>query len=106
MIAYLTLRRLAGYVSPVVGRVYADPARMKPNPEPIMQAVRVLGEPPGRCVLVGGSLSDIEGARAAGIRVIDYANRSPKVEAFRSAASDVVITSMRAIAEMLIEFCG
>ena len=74
----------------------------------VLQEAELLpaGEPPGRCVLVGGSLSDIEGARAAGIRVIDYANRSPKVEAFRSAASDVVITSMRAIAEMLIEFCG
>lgn len=105
--AYLTAHRLAGYVSPVVGRAYADPTRMKPNPEPIMQAVRALGEPPDRCVLVGDSLSDIEGARAAGVRVIGYANRAPKVEAFRSAGADVVITSMGSIAGVLIErSCG
>ncbi|MBB4959377.1 HAD superfamily hydrolase (TIGR01509 family) [Micromonospora polyrhachis] len=86
---YLTDHRLADYVSPVVGRAYADPARMKPNPEPILQAVRSLSEPPGRCVLVGDSLSDIEGARAAGVRVIGYANRPPKVRTFRAAGADL-----------------
>lgn len=101
--AYLTAHRLTGYVSPVVGRAYADPTRMKPNPEPIIQAVRMLGETPGRCVLVGDSLSDIEGARAAGVRVIGYANRPHKAEVFRSAGADVVITSMGAIAGVLIE---
>jgi beta-phosphoglucomutase-like phosphatase (HAD superfamily) len=101
--AYLAAHRLAGYVSPVVGRAYAEPARMKPNPEPIMQAVRALGEPPDRCVLVGDSLSDISGAQAAGVHVIGYANRPPKVEAFRSAGADMVITSMGAIASALIE---
>lgn len=58
--AFLAAHRLAGHVSPVVGRAYTDPARMKPNPEPILQAVRALGETPGRCVLIGNSLSDIE----------------------------------------------
>ncbi|MEU8182555.1 HAD family phosphatase [Micromonospora sp. NPDC049047] len=101
--AYLTAHRLAGYVSPVVGRAYADPMLMKPNPEPIMQAVRALGETPGRCVLVGDSMSDIEGARSAGVPVIGYANRPPKAAAFRSAGADVVITSMGAIAGVLIK---
>ncbi|GGS03806.1 hypothetical protein GCM10010169_55720 [Micromonospora fulviviridis] len=100
--AYLTAHRLAGYVSPVVGRAYADPARMKPHPEPIIHAVRAIGEPSGRCVLVGDSLS-IEGARAASARVIGYANRPPKVEAFRAAGADAVVTSMGRIAEVLIE---
>ena len=105
--AYLAAHRLAGHVSPVVGRAYADPARMKPNPEPIMRAVGVLGEQPNRCVLVGDSLSDIEGARAAGVRVIGYANRPHKAEAFRSARADVVITSMGVIAGVLIGLaCG
>lgn len=51
--AYLEEHRLAGYVSPVIGRAYADPTRMKPNPEPILQAVRSIGLVPARCVLVG-----------------------------------------------------
>ncbi|WP_308290931.1 HAD family phosphatase [Micromonospora sp. RL09-050-HVF-A] len=103
MVAYLAAHRLAGYVSPVVGRAYADPTRMKPNPEPILQAVRILGQPPARRVLIGDSLSDIEGARAAGVRVIGYANRLPKVEQFRAAAAHSVVTSMREVAHALIE---
>ncbi|RNI02227.1 HAD family phosphatase [Micromonospora aurantiaca] len=100
--AYLAAHRLAAHVTPVVGRAYANPDRMKPNPDPILQAVRAVGEPPSRCVLVGDSLSDIEGARAAGVRVVGYANRPPKVEAFSDAGADVVITSMGEIASMLI----
>ncbi|MEV7228313.1 HAD family phosphatase [Polymorphospora sp. NPDC051019] len=101
--AYLAAHRLAEYVSPVVGRAYAEPARMKPNPDPILQAVHVLGEPPSRCVLVGDSLSDIEGGRAAGVPVVAYANRPSKTEAFRIAGADVVITSMGTIASALVD---
>ncbi|WP_431901270.1 HAD family hydrolase [Micromonospora chalcea] len=100
--AYLAAHRLAAYVSPVVGRAYADPSRMKPNPEPILQAARAVGEPLSRCVLVGDSLSDIEGARAAGVRVIGYANRPGKAETFWAAGADVVITSMSELACALI----
>ncbi|MGA5312294.1 HAD family hydrolase [Micromonospora taraxaci] len=99
---YLARRRLAGYVSPVVGRAYAEPTRMKPNPEPILQAVRTVAKPPDRCLLVGDSLSDIEGARAAGVRVIGYANRRPKIDTFRAAGADVVITSMAKLARSLV----
>ncbi|MET7808598.1 HAD family hydrolase [Micromonospora chersina] len=101
--AYLAAHRLAGHVSPVVGRPYAQPARMKPSPEPILQAVHALDESPGRCVLVGDSLSDIEGAQAAGVRVVGYANRSSKAETFRVARADVVITSMGAVARVLLD---
>ena len=45
---------------------------MKPNPEPIRQAARAFGAAPGRCVLVGDSLSDIEGAHAAGVWALGY----------------------------------
>lgn len=100
--AYLAGHRLAEYVSPVVGRAYAEPGRMKPNPDPILQAVRSLGELPARCVLIGDSLSDIEGARAAGVTVIGYANRPAKVDAFQHAGADVVVTSMGEIAAALI----
>ncbi|OHX05208.1 HAD family hydrolase [Micromonospora sp. WMMB235] len=100
--AYLGAHRLAGYVSPVVGRSYADPARMKPNPEPILQAVRALAVAPDRCVLIGDSLSDIEGAGAAGVRVIAYANRAQKVSAFRAAGANAIVTSMSEVAGYLI----
>jgi HAD superfamily hydrolase (TIGR01549 family) len=101
--AYLSARRLASYMSPVVGRAYAEPGRMKPNPEPILHAVRALGLSPDRTVLVGDSLSDIEGSCAAGVRTIGYANRPAKAEAFRQAGADVVIDNLRAIASILIQ---
>ncbi|MFY1657679.1 HAD family hydrolase [Micromonospora sp. WMMD1274] len=101
--AYLAAHRLAEHVSPVIGRAYAEPGRMKPNPEPILQAVRSLGELPARCVLIGDSLSDIEGARAAGVAVVGYANRPAKVDAFRLAGADAVVTSMGEIAAALID---
>nr|BFE75564.1 HAD family hydrolase [Actinoplanes digitatis] len=103
--AYLAAHRLTGHVTPVIGRAYAEPERMKPNPEPITRAVRMLGAAPGRSVLVGDSLSDIDGGKAVGVRVIGYANRPPKVDAFRKAGADVVITSMGPIAETLVRRC-
>lgn len=99
---YLAAQRLAGYVSPVIGRAYADPARMKPNPEPLLRAVQDLGQLPARCVLIGDSLSDILGAQATGMKMIAYANRPSKVDAFRAAKADVVITSMADVAGLLI----
>ncbi|MBQ1048517.1 HAD family phosphatase [Micromonospora sp. C51] len=104
--AYLAAHRLVGYASPVVGRAYAAPDRMKPNPEPILQAVRAVGATPSHCVLVGDSLSDIEGARAAGARAIGYANRPAKAGTFRAAGADVVITSMGQVANVLIDRIG
>ncbi|MBM7079131.1 HAD family hydrolase [Micromonospora humida] len=104
--SYLVRQRLAGHVSSVVGRAYAEPTRMKPNPEPILQAVSALGELPGRCVLVGDSVSDIVGAAAAGVRVIGYANRPPKAQSLWAAGADTVITSMGEIAAVLTERSG
>ncbi|MEO3744930.1 HAD family hydrolase [Plantactinospora sp. B5E13] len=101
--AYLAAHRLAGHVSPIIGRAYAEPGRMKPNPEPILRAVHALNAEPRTCVLVGDSLSDIEGAQAAGVLVVGYANRPWKEEAFREAGADGLVTSMRGIADVLLD---
>ena len=103
--AYLTAHRLTGHVAPVIGRAYAEPERMKPNPEPISRAVRMLDVSPARCVLVGDSLSDIVGAKRAGVRIIAYANRPAKLDGFGAAGADVVISSMAPIAEALVGRC-
>lgn len=105
--AYLTAHRLTGHISPVIGRAYADPARMKPNPDPILKAVQSLGQSPSQCTLVGNSLSDIAGAEAAGMSVVGYANRPTKVEEFRAVGADAVITSMGELAGVLLDqSCG
>jgi len=99
---YLATHRLSPHVSAIVGRAFADPGQMKPNPAPILQAARSLGADPSGCVLVGDSLADIEGARAAGVPVIGYANRPHKVARFADAGADCVVTSMGAIADALL----
>jgi HAD superfamily hydrolase (TIGR01509 family) len=104
VIEYLTAQRLTAYITSVVGRAYADPARMKPNPEPILHAVFDLGAEPADCVLVGDSLNDIAGAQAAGVPVIGYANKPAKLQAFRDAKANAVIESLADIAVALI--CG
>ncbi|MFC4146817.1 HAD family hydrolase [Micromonospora mangrovi] len=101
--AYLKKHRLAAYISPIVGRPYAEPTRMKPNPEPVLNAVRALSAAPGQCVLIGDSLSDIEAGQAAGVQVIGYANRAAKVAAFRAAGATQVITGMDIVANLLVE---
>ncbi|WP_432982141.1 HAD family hydrolase [Dactylosporangium sp. CA-233914] len=90
--AYLRAHNLFGCVRAVIGRPYAKPELMKPHPSPVLLAARSLMADVEDCVLIGDSLSDIEGARAAGAHVIGYANREWKVDAFHSA--DSVITSM------------
>ncbi|MEU2662272.1 HAD-IA family hydrolase [Micromonospora sp. NPDC007220] len=97
--AYLSARRLTSYVHPVIGRPEAAPERMKPDPFPVLAAVRELGAQPTECVLVGDSVSDIEAAHAAGVAAIGYANKPGKRERF--AAADVVIDSM---AELVTAF--
>src|SRR6266704_4702858 len=99
---YLTLHRLARHVGPVVGRPYAEPHRMKPNPEPIWHAMRLLNTNPRSAVLVGDSLSDIAAARAIEMPVIAYANKPHKVAPFLEADPDAVVTSMIDIARALI----
>ncbi|WP_411267264.1 HAD family hydrolase [Actinoplanes sp. KI2] len=64
--AYLTAHDLAAYVAPIIGRTYGDPGRVKPNPAPVLAAVRALGAEARSCVLVGDSITDVEAARPPG----------------------------------------
>lgn len=99
---YLSAKRLSAYITSIVGRAYADPARMKPNPEPVLHAVFDLGAEPRDCVLIGDSLADIEGAKAAGVPVIGYANKPGKETAFAGAKADAIVTSLGDIAVVMI----
>lgn len=45
-------------------------ANSKPHPEPLLQAARVVGTPPGRCLYVGDARRDIEAGRRAGMHTL------------------------------------
>jgi HAD superfamily hydrolase (TIGR01549 family) len=98
--AYLIARRLDGYVHPVVGRAYASPAQMKPNPAPVLAAVAELHADPGTCLMIGDSASDITAAHAARVPAIGYANKPGK--SLRLATADAVITSMADLVTVLV----
>ncbi|MBU2670027.1 HAD-IA family hydrolase [Actinoplanes bogorensis] len=74
----------------VIGRPYAEPWRMKPDPSPLHEALAALGK--ARGTMIGDSPTDITAARAAGVPVIGYANRPAKIDSLKHA--DTVITSM------------
>lgn len=102
IVAYLARHRLDRSVYPVIGRAYANPAQMKPDPKPVLMATQILGADPSDCTLIGDSLSDIEAAKAAGTHVIGYANKRGKREDFLMAKADDVIASMGTIAGILM----
>lgn len=76
------------------------------DPAPMFDASVSLGIVPALCVLVGDPLSDIEGARTAGARVIGYANKPANKAAFQAAGADAAATSMRQIAQALMQVEG
>ncbi|MBL7260757.1 HAD family hydrolase [Paractinoplanes lichenicola] len=97
---YLARHSLTGHVDAIVGRPWAQPHRMKPDPGPVLAAVKAVRSTPDRCTLIGDSLTDIEAARAAGVAVVGYANRPWKISAF--APADAVVTSMAEVLAALI----
>jgi beta-phosphoglucomutase-like phosphatase (HAD superfamily) len=100
---YLSRQRLTRYGIPVSGRVFARPDLMKPNPEPILAAIKAINTSPADSVLIGDSLADIDGAHAAGVAVIGYANRPEKVDRFANAGADLIVTSMAEVASATVE---
>lgn len=91
---YLTTNGLAPWFATIVGRTDPDPKLLKPNPHLISQAIKEQGAVPAECVLIGDSLSDIEGARSAGVLSVGYANKLAKQERFTTAGADAVIADM------------
>ena len=100
VMAYLAHRRLTDVVDgPIVGRSYARPDLMKPNPHPVRLAVDKLGVPPDAVLLVGDSTTDVVAARAVGVSCVGYANRPGKQQ--RLAGADVILDDMQVLVEAL-----
>ncbi|MEV0644488.1 HAD hydrolase-like protein [Phytomonospora sp. NPDC050363] len=98
---YLTLAGLREDIAAIVGRPYAAPERMKPDPAPIRAALAVLGEHAREAVMAGDSATDVRAARAAGTAAVGYANRPGKARALTDAGAEAVITHMRELAAQM-----
>lgn len=96
---YLTARRLTDYIHPIIGRTHGQPDQMKPNPAPVLAALRELHADPEQCILVGDSQSDIEATQAARVTAIGYANKRGKRT--RLAKAEAIIGSMAELATAL-----
>jgi phosphoglycolate phosphatase len=96
--AYLARHSLDDRIKLVIARTSHDPDLLKPSPHLIERAVDALSAEPDECTLVGDSVTDIQGARHAGVRSIGYANRPDKREQFATAQADAIIDSLAELA--------
>lgn len=96
---YLEMHHLVDLVEVVIGREYGKPDLMKPHPKPIHDALKRLHIGPDVALLVGDSLTDVDGSRAAGIACIAYANKPGKDRLL--AAADAQVDDMHVLADHL-----
>jgi beta-phosphoglucomutase-like phosphatase (HAD superfamily) len=92
--AYLTDSGLSASVDYVSARSVPDPVLMKPNPYLVRKAVSALNAKRESSALVGDQVSDVIAAHRAGVRAVGYANKSGKVDRFKEASADLIVTSM------------
>jgi phosphoglycolate phosphatase len=69
-------------------------AYRKPDPRPLLHAVDLLGAPVSRTLLVGDSLNDVKGGRAAGIAVACVSYGYNHGIDIREARPDAVVDSL------------
>ncbi|WP_369371734.1 HAD family hydrolase [Promicromonospora sp. Populi] len=67
------------------------PDRMKPHPHAVERALEITGSAPGSSVLIGDAVSDIEIAKATGLRSIGYAKTRQRGVELREADADAVV---------------
>jgi len=91
---YLDLHDLQSVVATIVGRFPSRPNLMKPNPDPVIEALTTLGVHPQEATLVGDSVTDIEAAQKAETRSIGYAKHPSRVKALTEAGADAVVESI------------
>lgn len=92
--AYLESRNLVDLVAGVSARSGPDVDQLKPQPHLLLQAAKLLGVAPARCVMIGDSVSDVEAAQQVGSPSIGYANKPGKRRRFEQCGSTAIIEQM------------
>lgn len=97
--AYLERHGLTDYVRDVVGRPHLRPELMKPDPHTVRRALTIAETNAWSTVLIGDSVSDIEVARATGVRSIGYAKTRQRGAELRKAGADAVTNSIASLGD-------
>jgi phosphoglycolate phosphatase len=78
-----------------------DAGQKKPDPEPLLYALRLLGLPPERAVVVGDSRYDIEAGRRAGLQTVAVLWGFGTPEEIERANPDIIVRSPNDLAKLL-----
>ena len=78
-----------------------DTARMKPHPEPLRLALRLMKLHPAACVYVGDSPQDVEMARRAGVRALGVLGPFPTEKRLRAAKPEFLMESLEELPDLL-----
>lgn len=97
-IAFLEHSGLHTYFQAVVTR--QDVLRMKPHPEPVRTAARLLGAPAGACLMIGDTVNDILAARRAGAFAIGVLSGFGERRELERAGADLILDRA---ADMLVQ---
>jgi phosphoglycolate phosphatase-like HAD superfamily hydrolase len=103
---FLARHGFSGLVSATVGREHGRPDHMKPNPWAVATALKILKRPPGQCVLVGDSVTDIEVSQKVGLRSVAYVKTPERWERLAAMHPDALTLSMATLADALRQVGG
>ncbi|MGW3551342.1 HAD family hydrolase [Streptomyces griseoincarnatus] len=90
---HLDRRGLLPYFITVQGRRTDDPGLMKPHPDVLHRALRVLGVDADDALMLGDAPSDVEAANQAGVAFVGYGRNERKIRALCQAKAWIVLTS-------------
>ncbi len=99
--AYLHRHGLADAFGPHLYGRTADPALLKPDPDPLIRALAGLGAAPGEALMIGDTAADLAAATDARVRFIGYARDEPGAERLRAAGAGLVLSSLEPLLGLL-----
>lgn len=77
-----------------------DVTRFKPDPEPLMSAIRLLGQIPRECVYIGESPFDIQAGVASGVYVAAVGSGNWSVQSLLECDPDVILDDISELAQL------
>lgn len=96
---HLATHNLTRLVLDIVGRPHARPHEMKPHPRLLESAMELFHEFPRSCVLIGDSRTDVQAARATGLRAIAYVKSPERYPSLAAERPDATVESMTFLAD-------